>query len=117
MDTRENILQAFTAIKGNRLRAILTILIIAFGIMSIVGVLTAIDGIKASMENSFTTSSHSSFLFKTYEYNDRKIVEKHITKKNKCIIIGGGIGFIATLAFHLSNQKILVFEINNKRMK
>jgi len=26
----------------------------------------------------------------------------------------GGIGFCATLAFHLSNQKILVFEINNK---
>jgi len=66
------------------------------------------------MENSFSTSSHSSFLFKTYEYNDRRIAEKHITEKNKCIIIGGGIGFIATLAFHLSNQKILVFEINNK---
>jgi FkbM family methyltransferase len=65
-------------------------------------------------EKSFSISSHSSFFFKTYEYNDRKIIEKYITNKNKCIIIGGGIGFIATLAFHLSNQKILVFEINKK---
>jgi putative ABC transport system permease protein len=67
MDTRENILQAFTAIKGNRLRAILTILIIAFGIMSIVGVLTAIDGIKASMENSFTTLGSNTFRIQNYE--------------------------------------------------
>tara|TARA_B100000989_G_scaffold78004_1_gene55497 strand:- start:1595 stop:2344 length:750 start_codon:yes stop_codon:yes gene_type:complete len=57
-------------------------------------------------------SSRSSFIFKTYEYNDRKLVEKHINHKNKCIIIGGGLGFIPTIAFHKSKNKILVFEIN-----
>lgn len=57
-------------------------------------------------------ASRSSFIFKTYEYNDKKLVEKHINNKNKCIIIGGGIGFIPTLAFHKSKNKILVFEIN-----
>jgi len=40
--------------------------------------------------NNFSISNHSSFLFKTYEYNDRKIIEKYIRNKNKCIIIGGG---------------------------
>ena len=59
-------------------------------------------------------ASRSSFIFKTYEYNDRKLVEKHINNKNKCIIIGGGIGFIPTLAYHKSKNKILVFEINKK---
>lgn len=61
---------------------------------------------------NISLASHSSFFFKTYEYNDRKLVEKHITGKNKCIIIGGGLGFIPTLAFHKSGNKLLVFEIN-----
>lgn len=61
---------------------------------------------------NISLTSHSSFFFKTYEYNDRKLVEKHINSKNKCIIIGGGLGFIPTLAFHKSKNKLLVFEIN-----
>ena len=61
---------------------------------------------------NISISSRASFLFKTYEYNDRKLVEKYINFKNKCIIIGGGLGFIPTLAFHKSKNKILVFEIN-----
>ena len=40
------------------------------------------------------------------------MVEKYINHKNKCIIIGGGLGFIPTIAFHKSKNKILVFEIN-----
>ena len=56
--------------------------------------------------------NYSSYLFKTYEYNDRVLIERNINQKNKCIIIGGGIGFIATLAYKLSKKKILVFEIN-----
>ena len=62
--------------------------------------------------NNISLSSRSSFFFKTYEYNDRKLVEKYINHKNKCIIIGGGLGFIPTLAFHKSRNKLLVFEIN-----
>ena len=62
-------------------------------------------------------SFYSSFLFKTYEYNDRKLVERYIDKNNKCIIIGGGLGFIPTIAYHNSKNKMLVFEINNKIIK
>ena len=67
--------------------------------------------------NNISLSSRSSFFFKTYEYNDRILVEKHINSKNKCIIIGGGLGFIPTLAFHKSKQKLLVFEINKLIIK
>lgn len=62
-------------------------------------------------------SNYSSFFFKTYEYNDRKLIEKNINKSNKCIIIGAGIGFIPCLAYSKSNNKILVFEINKKIKK
>jgi len=62
-------------------------------------------------------SHRSSFLFKTYEYNDRKICERNLSKKNKCIVIGGGIGFIPTIAYHKTNNNILIFEINKKIIK
>ena len=58
------------------------------------------------------TANYSSFFFNTYEYNDRILIEKYVNKKNNCIIIGGGLGFIATLCFFKSKKKILVFEID-----
>ena len=62
-------------------------------------------------------SCFTSFFFKTYEYNDRVLVEKYINHKNKCIIIGGGIGFIPSLSYQKSMNRILVFEINEKIIK
>ena len=47
-----------------------------------------------------------------HEYNRSKVSREIYKFKNKCIIIGGGLGFIPTLAFHKSKNKILVFEIN-----
>lgn len=62
-------------------------------------------------------SQLSSFLFKTYELNDRVLVEKYITTKNKSIVIGAGLGFIAALVFKNSQKKILLFEIDNAIIK
>jgi putative ABC transport system permease protein len=58
---RENLRISFKAIKSNRIRAILTICIIAFGIMALVGILTAIDAIKSSLTNQFTMMGANSF--------------------------------------------------------
>lgn len=55
---------------------------------------------------------YSSFFWKTYELNDRVVLEKNLTTKNRCIIIGGGIGFIGVLSYHLTKNKIYIFEIN-----
>jgi hypothetical protein len=62
-------------------------------------------------------SHYSSFLFKTYEYNDRKLIENNLNSNNKCVIIGGGLGFIPALSYLKTNNKILVFEINKKIIK
>ena len=45
------------------------------------------------------------------------MVENNISSKNKCIIIGGGLGFIPTIAFHKSKNKILFFKINKLIIK
>ena len=57
----ENLRISFKAIKSNRVRAILTICIIAFGIMALVGILTAIDAIKSSLTEQFTMMGANSF--------------------------------------------------------
>lgn len=58
---KENLKISFRAIKSNRVRAILTICIIAFGIMALIGILTAIDAIKSSLTNQFTMMGANTF--------------------------------------------------------
>jgi putative ABC transport system permease protein len=52
---------AFQSIRTNMLRAILTLLIIAFGIMALVGILTAIDAITFSLNDNFSGLGANSF--------------------------------------------------------
>src|SRR5665647_3919602 len=58
---RDNLRISFRAIRSNKVRAILTICIIAIGIMALVGILTAIDSIKSSLTNQFTMMGANSF--------------------------------------------------------
>ncbi len=57
----ENIKIAIQSVKANVLRSVLTIFIIAFGIMALVGILTAIDAIKSVLTNQFTLMGANSF--------------------------------------------------------
>ncbi len=57
---------------------------------------------------------YSSFVFKTYELNDRIILERNLSTKHKCIIIGGGIGFVPAIVNKITKNKIIIFEINKK---
>tara|TARA_E500000331_G_scaffold357755_1_gene420797 strand:+ start:1409 stop:2677 length:1269 start_codon:yes stop_codon:yes gene_type:complete len=62
----ENIKIAIDAIRHNLLRSILTILIIAIGIMALVGILTAIESIKGSISENFTSMGANTFTIKNY---------------------------------------------------
>ena len=57
----ENVRIALTSIRTNLLRTILTVFIIAFGIMALVGILTAIDSIKGSLTESFSMMGANTF--------------------------------------------------------
>ncbi|MBL4752215.1 MAG: ABC transporter permease [Flavobacteriales bacterium] len=52
---------AMNAVRGHLLRTIITILIIAFGIMALVGILTAIDSIKQTIYTSFESMGANTF--------------------------------------------------------
>lgn len=57
----ENIKISLQSVRSHLLRTILTILIIAIGIMALVGILTAIDAIKGSISSNFTSMGANTF--------------------------------------------------------
>ena len=61
MDLLENIRYAIRTVRSNWLRAVLTLLIIAFGIMALVGILTAIDSAIYSLSSNLSYLGANSF--------------------------------------------------------
>jgi putative ABC transport system permease protein len=72
MNVLENIYEGLRAIRGNALRTILTAAIIAFGITALVGILTTIDGMQSSVDNSFAGLGANSFDIKVEEQRGRR---------------------------------------------
>ncbi len=61
MQFSENLSQSIKSVRANALRAVLTLLIIAFGIMALVGILTSIDALLFTMNDSFSRMGANSF--------------------------------------------------------
>ena len=57
----ENIKISITSIKSHMLRTILTVMIIAFGIMALVGILTAIDAVEYFLNENFAMMGSNTF--------------------------------------------------------
>lgn len=52
---------AFQTVRSNKLRSGITIAIIAFGIMALIGIITAIDAMNGSLRSSFSTMGANGF--------------------------------------------------------
>lgn len=69
MKSRESIAMAIRAVKSNKLRSWLTVTIIALGITALVGILTAVDAIRSSVDETYsklgatTITIHSKYTF------------------------------------------------------
>jgi putative ABC transport system permease protein len=61
MSYSENVKVAMQSVKGNKLRTFLTAIIIAIGITALVGILTSIDAIEGSLNNTFSSMGANSF--------------------------------------------------------
>ena len=61
MHYTEILAQAFRSVRANALRAVLTLMIIAFGIMALVGILTSIDALLFTMNDNFSRMGANSF--------------------------------------------------------
>ena len=84
---------AFQNIRSNMLRSVLTLLIIAFGIMALVGILTAIDAIAYSLNDNFSGLGANSFSI------DRKWEEVRSSRSGRRQKIGDPIKFNQAMEF------------------
>lgn len=73
---RENIRIAMDSIKGQVLRTILTILIIAIGITSLVGILTLVGALENTISGDFASMGANTFNIQRYEFETRNNREK-----------------------------------------
>ncbi|MBL0357180.1 MAG: ABC transporter permease [Chitinophagaceae bacterium] len=61
---------SYNTIKSNRLRTALTVIIIAFGIMALIGIITAIEAVNGSLTKSFSTMGANAF---SIRFKERRI--------------------------------------------
>jgi len=78
---QDNIKISFNSIRTSKLRTVLTIFIIALGIMALVGILTAIDSIKKSITDQFTLMGANTFVIESRSMNIQ-VGNKKYRKKN-----------------------------------
>ncbi len=78
---QENIRVSMGSIRSNLIRTILTILIISVGIMALVGILTAIDSIKSTINKQFATMGTNTFTIESRSINVQ-IGKKKYRRKN-----------------------------------
>jgi putative ABC transport system permease protein len=76
----ENVKEGLRAIQGNLLRTILTALIVSIGIMSLVGILTAVESIKFSINETFSSLGAKSFDIRRKGYANREMQEGRAEK-------------------------------------
>ena len=96
MTAIENVRIALSSIRANALRTFLTFLIIAFGIMALVGILTAIEAIKTSLTENFASMGANTFNI------IRKGVELNGGQYGKRKNIGATISFKQAMSFKKS---------------
>ncbi|WP_439481546.1 ABC transporter permease [Cyclobacterium plantarum] len=82
MNLIENIREAFRSVKTNLLRTILTGLIIAIGITSLVGMLTAIDAMKAQIEESLSGFGANNFDVRGKRFSGGRATSSGVAPKN-----------------------------------
>ena len=68
MTLKDSFNLAFRTVKSNKLRTGITVAIIAFGIMALIGIITAIQAMNAGLRNSFSTMGANGF---TISYKER----------------------------------------------
>ena len=61
---------AWRTVKGNKLRTSITVAIIAFGIMALIGIVTAIEAMNQSLKESFSSMGANAFSIRFKESNN-----------------------------------------------
>lgn len=72
MDLVENIREGMRSVKANMLRSVITAFIVALGIMALVGMLTTVDVIEESVNESLSTLGSNTFEIRSKRYRGNR---------------------------------------------
>ncbi|TVZ59370.1 putative ABC transport system permease protein [Flavobacteriaceae bacterium MAR_2010_105] len=82
---KENIRIAFDSIKSQLLRTILTVLIIAIGIMALVAILSSVSALENTISSDFSSMGANTFNIQRYEFNTQRQSGRERQKINPII--------------------------------
>ena len=71
MTIQDSFVLAWRTVKGNKLRTGITVAIIAFGIMALIGIITAISAMNQSLKENFSFMGANAFSVRYKEINAR----------------------------------------------
>src|SRR6476646_3359994 len=89
MTLRDTFSLAYRTVRSNKLRTGITVAIIAFGIMALIGIITAIEAMNSSLKESFSTMGANGFTisfrerFRFNNNNNDATVQKRGKKQKK----------------------------------
>ena len=83
MQITDTLSLAFRTVRGNKLRTGITVAIIAFGIMALIGIITAIEAMNQSLSESFSTMGANAFSIRFKERNVRMGDNNEVKKTTK----------------------------------
>ncbi len=126
----DTISSAVGSLRDNKTRAIITCLIIAFGIMSLVGILTTIDGLKAYINRDFSSMGANTFKirnkgleihiddsyeppkeYKEITFKEAKVFKEVFDQPNNPVSIQAMVTYSATASYQKeeTNPNIFIF--------
>jgi putative ABC transport system permease protein len=111
---KENIKVATDSIKGNKLRAFLTMLIIFFGITALVGISSAIDAMKGSINSNFTSLGANSFTIRNKSTSVRIAKRGRALKKYASINYKEAMRFKTEFAFPVTTAVSTMASFNSR---
>lgn len=113
---RENIRIAINSIRGQLLRTILTVLIIAIGITALVGILSAISALENTISSDFSSMGANTFNIQRNEFN----VQRHggeRQKQNPIITFADAKEFTERYQYPLTSISLVFTGTNSAEIK
>ncbi|MBX2828816.1 MAG: ABC transporter permease [Flavobacteriaceae bacterium] len=103
---RENVRIALGSIRSQLLKTILTIFIISFGILALVGTLSGVDAMESVFGNDFDTMGSNTFNIQRYEFNIQRQGGGQREKINPIISYNDIRGFLDNYDFPLAQTSV-----------
>lgn len=114
---KENIRIAFDSIKSQLLRAILTIIIIAIGIMALVGILSGVSALENTISSDLSSMGANTFNIQRYQFNTQRQSGKERQKINPIISYQEVKAFEKNYDFPFTKTSISFYGTNTAEVK